>query len=1073
MCCRSLATRILSGVPTSSAISRTIRAILACAALIVPAALRAQGTGAGISGSVQDGTGMALAGVAIEARHLGTGFVAVAQTGGDGRFALRELPLGGPWRVTARMLGFQPLERELAPLGLGGQVELRLVLSPAVVELAALEVSADTAFERRAARLGGSTRFDGQAIARIPAVNRSFTDLASLAPTVGPQLSVGGARFTATDFRIDGAQARNMLRAGEISAGPFALSLEGIAAFEVNANVYDVAQGRGGGGAVNAVTRSGGNRWTGSAFSYYRDDALGAATDFQGRPRDVRQFSIWQYGGSVGGPLVRDRLHFFGALDRQDGSQPLYIALLRTPEDEIAAGVASDSMVRLEAILQSTYGTSPDQPQTGVFARQPDATTALARLDYRLSARDRLTLRYNYSDFANPLGGGVDQPIALYEARSDFRSFEHQALLSLQSRFPSGAQNDLSVGVNRSGRRLSALTDIPRGFVRIRSNLENGTTGDVRVQFGGNRLAPDVSDEREFQLQDRFTASRGPVLFTVGTDNALSQLSTRIAVEQGGLFEFNSLAELEAQRAFRFTRTVPVGELAPATEQSVLDLSLFAQADWRVRDGLVASIGLRWDATSFLTAAAYNPQVQEVLGLRTDTRLEDWFTLQPRGQLVWTPASGDIVRVGGGLFTSQAPYYVQHNTLLNTGLTLDEVSYSGAAVPIPDFITYRDDPSTVPGVIPPATGAPFVNLVSPDWRLPTTWKASAAWERPVGRWLTLGASLLGAWTTGNYHYVDRNLKDAQFTLDAERGRPVFVPAASIDQQGRTDARNAREHPEFGRVLELVSIARARSVSAILEATARMARDGFASVSYAWSDAKDNSSFGCCLARTATTFTPIQGDPRDLETSWGPADLAVRHKLVVAVGSPTVAGFQVTARYVGSSGRPFSLVVNGDINGDEATANDLAYLFDPDDPATPAAVADGMRRVLANEDNVARDYIASHLGELAGRNASFAPWTGRLDLRVTKGFGTWRGQAIELSLDVFNFLNLLNDDWGGQNLLPAGISAQNPVLQRQTLLNVTGFDPATRRYVYTVNENVGVLQRGGDPWVMQLGMRYRF
>jgi hypothetical protein len=75
--------------------------------------------------------------------------------------------------------------------------------------------------------------------------------------------------------------------------------------------------------------------------------------------------------------------------------------------------------------------------------------------------------------------------------------------------------------------------------------------------------------------------------------------------------------------------------------------------------------------------------------------------------------------------------------------------------------------------------------------------------------------------------------------------------------------------------------------------------------------------------------------------------------------------------------------------------------------------------------------------------------------------------------VFNLLNLLNDDWGGQNLLPAGISAQNPVLQRQVLLNVAGFDQATQRYRYTVNRNVGVLQQGGDPWIMQLGARYRF
>jgi len=1058
---------------------RTLRSTLPGALLALslasglPRVLAAQGTDASIAGVVTDTAGNPLADASVEAWHLGTGYVVVGRTNRDGRFALLQLPLGGPWRVAARLVGYGPVVREVPSLRLGGAVEVSFVLGSAVVQLAELSTTADTAFERRAERLGGSTRIDQEAIQRVPAVNRSFQDLAQLAPTTGPQVSVNGARFTATDFRVDGAQARNMLRAGEIAGGPFSISLEGIAAFEVNSNLYDVGQGRGGGGTVSAVTKAGTNTWTGSAFGYHRDESLSAPEDFTGRPRDLREFNYWQYGASIGGPIVKDRLHIFAALDRQDGSEPLYIALLRTPEDEIATGVSADSLARLESILGAKYGTPADQPQVGVFPRQPDATTVLGRVDWTISPRDRLTLRYNYSNYLNPLGGGVDQPIALYESRSDFRSFEHQALASLQSRFPSGAQNELSVGYNRSGRRLVALNSIPRGFVRIRSELSNGSIGDVRVQFGGNRLAPDVSDERELQIQDRVSLQRGPVHLTFGTDDALTHLSTLIAVEQGGLFEFNSLADLDAERAFRYTRSVPTAGGSPTTAQDVLDLSAYGQVDWRPRGDLAVSLGLRWDATSFLSAAAYNPQVDSVFGLRTDTRPEDWLTVQPRSQLVWTPASGDIVRVGGGLFTSQAPYYVQHNTLLNTGLTLGDVSYSGTAVPTPDFVTYREDPGEVPGVIGSAVPVPFINTVSPDWRLPTTWKASAAYERPIGRWLTLGGSLLGSWTGGNYYYVDRNLKDAQFTLAAEADRPVFVPASTIDAQGRTNIRNALLHPEFGRVLELVSIARARTLTAVLEATARYGGDGFATVSYAWSDAQDNSSFGCCLARTATTFTPIQGDPRDIEPSWGPSDLAVRHKLVVTAGAPSWHGFQLTARYVGSTGRPFSLVVNGDINGDEATANDLAFIFDPDDPATPDSVAAAMRDVLANEQNVARDYIAGHLGRIAGRNATFAPWTARLDLRLAKAFGTWNGQAIELSLDVFNFLNLLNHDWGGQNLLPAGISVQNPVLQRQTLLNVTGFDQATQRYVYSVNRNVGVLQQGGDPWIMQLGARYRF
>ena len=184
--------------------------------LVVGAApLLAQGTDASIQGIVRDSAGSVLADADVEARHLGTGFAASVRTDARGRFTLLQLPLGGPWRLTARRIGFHPAVRELAPLRLGGAVDVTIALTPSVVQLEALEVVGDTALERRAARLGGSTRIDEEVIARVPAVNRSYTDLAALAPTVGPQLAVGGGRFTATDFRIDGAQSRNMLRAGE------------------------------------------------------------------------------------------------------------------------------------------------------------------------------------------------------------------------------------------------------------------------------------------------------------------------------------------------------------------------------------------------------------------------------------------------------------------------------------------------------------------------------------------------------------------------------------------------------------------------------------------------------------------------------------------------------------------------------------------------------------------------------------------------------------------------------------------------------------------------------------------
>ena len=245
------------------------------------------------------------------------------------------------------------------------------------------------------------------------------------------------------------------------------------------------------------------------------------------------------------------------------------------------------------------------------------------------------------------------------------------------------------------------------------------------------------------------------------------------------------------------------------------------------------------------------------------------------------------------------------------------------------------------------------------------------------------------------------------------------------------------------------------------------------MSYTRNNSEDNTTFGCCLARTATSFTAITGDPRDISTSWGPSDLAFTNKIVIAGSLPPVVGFVLSLRYVGISGRPLSAVINGDINGDEVNGNDLAFIFDPDDPNTPADVAAGMRTVLNNPDNVAREYLQENLGRIATRNGASAPWNSRVDLRLARAFHLYKAQSIELTLDVFNFLNLLNSDWGGQYLLPTGISTQNPVLQRLPLLNVVGFDQATQRYRYTVNQNFGVLQKQGDPFTIQLGGRYIF
>ena len=1029
----------------------------------------AQGTSASVSVHVAS-EGVAIPSATITMRNESTGFVTTALTSGLGQVVFSSLPIGGPYSVTVTQIGYRTETRTDHELALGSRLELDFELLPAPVQMEPVVVSAETESSR--VGIGANARIDARAMAALPTLARNFTDLAGLAPTMGSDFSIGGHRATSTDIEIDGLQARNMLRGGELGRGPYTLSMEAIREFEVVVNAYDVSRGREGGGSVRAATQSGTNVLRGSLFVFHRDDALGAEEDFIGRGRDLRRLSLFQWGGSLGGPLVPSKVHFFVAADRQDSSEPLAIADLRTGQDELEAQVAADSLARMIDILRTGYALGSSD-QIGVFSRRFVANTLFARIDWLLTERHRLTVRHNYSSFDSPNSGVGDQLIALLESRSSSRSSDHQSLVSLRSSWGGSLENELKLGLSISDRELTPNTLIPRGFVRVRSVLPGGTSGDVRLQFGGNRLAPEESGERQIQLANTTFWQRGRQLLTFGFDHSLTFLETFIPTDEGGLFEFESLADLERKVSSRYSRQVPLGN-PPRSEQNVLDLGVFGQTEWQVNPRLAVTLGLRYDVSAYLTGADPNELLEERLNLRTDHTPTDWDNVQPRVQAIWESGSEslDVVRVGAGAFTAQPHYYLQANNIFFSGTQLADVALTGEQVPTPDFTSYRDDLSTVPGVPTGSTPPAYVNVMGENFESPTVWKADVSYERSVFDFVRVSVSALYARTFDNYQYFDRNLRDEPaFELDNEEARAVFVPAATIPANGRTAVRNALKFTEFTNVLELVSSGRSTQRALVVRAQVTPPRGGLISLSATWNRTTDNSTFNCCIARTASLFTPVESDPRDLSGSLGPSDFDYRWKVTGYAESPTWNGLRLGVRYVGNTGRPFSLVVNGDINGDGYSGNDLAFVFDPDDSSTPTAVAESMRRILANEESVARDYIADNLGRIADRNGGHAPWVQRVDVRVSATLPAIRGQRVEVTADIFNFLNLVNSDWGGQYLLPQGISASNPISQQLALLNVVGFDQTTRRYVYTVNENVGMLRKRGDPFQIQLGVRY--
>ncbi|MEX2570000.1 MAG: carboxypeptidase regulatory-like domain-containing protein [Gemmatimonadota bacterium] len=1047
---------------TKSHVVRLTRSIIPALSLVLFSAtgLISQATNATIGGNVRSATGEPLRNTNIQLRNESTGFEAGALTNGEGNFTLRQLPLGGPYAVTATQLGYRSEVRTDLQLSLGDQVRIDFRLEPSAVDLEPIVVTASAA-GTHADRAGASTLIRAEEVNTLPVADRDFTNLASLSPLNGPGITLGGAQGTSTAVRLDGVSVRQNRLGRANGAGPAVMSLEAVREFEVSTNDYDVTQGRQGGGAINVASKFGTNEWEGSVFSNYRNEDL-TTVNYAGRTPD--EFDLTQWGGSFSGPILRDRLHFFIAGERRQESAPTYVFDIQSPDDEVIVGIAQDSLARFLDIVQRQYGVS-SEPQVGAFTRRTVNNMLFGRLDWQIAPGHRLTLRNNYVDFDGGEFGGLGPTI--FEAKGREAQRTNAAVLSLRSTPTSALLNELSLHfVDVSSTRVAHNGYLPQALVRIRSDLPDGTTGNRLVQFGGNRQMPADLPERQFQLANTSYLDLGNQTITFGTDNLLTLYQDEyVAQEQIGRFEFNSLADLEAMQPFRYSRQAPLGDPYPSATQNILDLALFGQTEFQPTERISATLGLRYDVSMFLRNAAYNPEVEQELGIRTDREMAvDWDNLQPRAQLTWD-VRGDgteTFKAGFGSFVAQPHHAPFYNSILFTGLSLGDVTLTGNSVPAPEFTRFREDPLSIPGVPAGVATAPaHVELIASDFKVPAIWKANASYSRRFLDRLTLGANVLVSRTSDNYRIVNQNLvEEPYFTIEGDRG--VFVPANTIGSNGIVNTVNARKSQAVANVFELGSGASARQWGFILDGALELPGNSSISGSYTYNDAENNNFWNCCLTGTGIN-NPVKGDPRDLSGSWGPSDWDVRHKVVGYGVLPALWGFRLSGRYVGSSGAPFSLVVNSDINADGSSNNDLAYVFDPDDPSTPSDVAEGIRNVIDNSDSFAAACVEANLGRIADRASCRAPWSSRIDVRIARTLPSWRGQRAELVIDVFNFAHLLSSEWGGRYAFG----------NRQQLLRVDGFDPLTERFQYSVNENVGVTRRSGDPYQIQLGVRYSF
>lgn len=1045
--------------------------LLCCIAGITSPELRAQTTQASILGVVSDDKKEMIPGASVLVRNESTGFTARTVTNAKGQYSFREMPLGGPYTVTVTFMGYADEKLEGYSLNQGDVLRVNVEMRPASVTINEVKVVGNSLRNKRD-NFGAATTVTARDIAKLPVNGRNFTSLIDLSPlSRGNNLS--GQLASSTNFTIDGTTARNPTSGGGSNSrtgAPYILSMEAIREFKVVTNQYDVTYGRSGGGTISSVTKSGTNTWSGSAFIYGRADWLSSSYDIRGAKR-VNDFSTNQFGFSLSGPIVKDKAHFFFTWDRQADARPLFIADIKSPADEARLNISQSTLDQFLDIARSKYGVS-NAPQTGSFDKKRGTDALFARVDWQLNEKNLLTIRDNFINDRNALGRDDNTAINLYESYGDANTFNNSLLATLRTTINPKITNELKVQhlytfeESVPNAQLPA-ENIPRAIVERLVSTVNGKSVQTNIQLGGQRFSPEHFYNNVVQLVDNVYLNTDKASFTFGTDIMYSHLNSLYGSELNGRFYIRNMDNFNNMVPWRYAREVAVVD-DHSVKQNVINAGLYAQMQTRLAKGLEMVLGLRADYTAYMSKANFNQTVYDELGLSTDNGLNT-FQLQPRIQFNWDINENhkDYLRFGAGIFASDINNYAMINNQLFDGTKILSIDIQ-QNIPTPDFVGYRKNPASAPGrELFDQLGLPrigTINMNGKDAGIPVIYKANISYNHIFGDRLKAGLTVFTTIARNNYMYVDKNMVDQPyFTLSNEGGRGVYVPANTILATGEADWSKGRKSTNVGRVLELNSGGKVNQFAFVADATWRYFRDGEVTLSYTWNQTKDNTSYNGDVANTATLSLMTPQDPRNLSLM-SYSDNHFRHKIVFYGTLPSFYGVSVGVRYSGLGGTRYTLAVNGNVNGDFVTSNDLPFVFDINDPTVSEALRNGIKGILDNpnaSENI-KDYIRSSMGKVAERNGGENKFFGVWDLRVAKKFKLFKSHSLEISGDVFNVANLLNKDWGATK-----------TLGKTNLLNLNGFSQATQTYSYGVNANAGVITPSGNPWQLQLGARYAF
>lgn len=1039
--------------------------------------LTAQGaTGAAVEGTVAVSSGTPIEDATVLLTNTATGERWQTLTHTDGRFFLDHLSIGGPYRLDVRAIGFAPAERTDMFLSLGQRVTANFALVPTAFQLEEVTVRAEADPRINAARTGPSLTVPESTIVRLAVDGRDFTRLALLSPQVVPSanggLSFAGQHDRLNSLQVDGTTDNGLrgdfgggifgIPGGQNSFGLFALTPEAVRELQVISAPFDVRYGNFAGGLVNAVSRSGSNRWEGSIFSYIDSPKL-AGHNPDGTLQDP--FSRQEYGLTLGGRIVRDRLAFFL---NAGGRRQVFPRTTAGPgrdttggADSIGVGIRYASATRFRDILQNTYGLD-----AGTFDATPGRVptrTVFAKISAQLGINSRLEISHEHLYEGPRFTGEHDYGFLGFSSHGSYDpEIVDATRLDWTAAFGSRWTNQLLLAHRKDRHRCYPIG----AFSTIEVAVDAGS-----VIAGEQRGCRQDNSVSIWELTNNLELAYGSHHLTLGTHDELVHVYdvNGYQLDPGNWF-FLSLDSLAQGLPFAYERYVP-GPIIPTggrPDFRVTQVGFYLQDQWIPDPRLTITAGLRFDVPFLRTNPPENPELLAELGIST--------ARTPGGHLLWSPRLGvnydlsgrgvTFLRGGIGLFAGRPAYSWLENVYSDAGVGLLRMECAEGNAP-----QFTLDPAAQPSQcadieLPTA----LITVFDPTFRFPRNLKIAIGADSRLPWGLVGTVDLLYTRGVNQFAERDLNLLPPSGVSAGEGGRALY---GTIDAtQGFSSP--SRRSPAFESVVQVTNGSGDRAYSLAFQLQKRFVGGAELNAAYTYTDARNRTDSPGLSGRGNLGHSPLDGtweQPNLRGALWSHP-----HKLTVMGAADLPLKVQLGLTYIGYSGDPFTYIVHGDANADgldnieDARYNDPVYLprnagdITLDDPADYARLDQYIQ---------AEGCLRSQRGRILQRNSCRNPWINRLDGRLTKVLPTGHGQSLQITADLFNLLNFIDHDWGRVQQTMEEFGGV-PNGNRVSLLQLVGYDLANERGIYhVIQPRRHELDVDGTRWRMQLSARYTF